>query len=436
MSEVGMSLGVQALIIFGIMLLLLVLGTEIFAAIGIATLVGLMVFINQGPDHFARSMWNWVNSFTLTAVPLFIFMGSMLAESGMIRWLFRGADKIINFLPGGMAASSLVASGVFGAISGSSIASVAAFGTSVLPEMERLGYKPSIAIGSVVMGGTLSVLIPPSVILIGYGAYMGLSIPRLFAAGLIPGIILAVFYIITVMVIAKVKPDLFPPRIRYTFKEKLGGLLDIGPAVFILVITLGSIFGGILTPTEAAALGGFLSILLSIVFRKFKISTVKKSALTAVKVAAMLMPLIFIVKIMGYVFNYLGTTEALAALMADLPLGKYGILAVIFFIYILLGFIMEGISIMMLSLAFVAPILTMLGFNFIWFGVMMVVVNELGLVTPPFGLNLFSLHAVVPKYSIFTIAKAAVPFYPAVLLLLALLVAFPEIVLWLPFQLY
>ena len=436
MSEAGMSLGAQALIIFGIMLLLLALGTEIFAAIGIATLVGLMVFINQGPDHFARSMWNWVNSFTLTAVPLFIFMGAMLAESGMIRWLFRGADKIINFLPGGMAASSLVASGVFGAISGSPLASVAAFGTSVLPEMERLGYKPSIAIGSVVMGGTLSVLIPPSVILIGYGAYMGLSIPRLFAAGLIPGIILALFYMITVMVIAKVKPDLCPPRIRYTLKEKLGGLLDIGPAVFILVITLGSIFGGILTPTEAAALGGFLSILLSIVFRKFSISTVRKSALIAVKTAAMLMPLIFIVKIMGYVFNYLGTTEALASFMAGLPLGKYGILFVIFFIYILLGFIMEGISIMMLSLAFVAPILTMLGFNFIWFGVIMVVVNELGLVTPPFGLNLFSLHAVVPKYSIFTIAKAAVPFYPAVLLLLALLVAFPEIVLWLPFQLY
>ena len=148
------------------------------------------------------------------------------------------------------------------------------------------------------------------------------------------------------------------------------------------------------------------------------------------------MPLIFIVKIMGYVFNYLGTTEALASFMAGLPLGKYGILFVIFFIYILLGFIMEGISIMMLSLAFVAPILTMLGFNFIWFGVIMVVVNELGLVTPPFGLNLFSLHAVVPKYSIFTIAKAAVPFYPAVLILLTLLVAFPEIVLWLPFQLY
>lgn len=436
MSEAGMSLGTQALIIFGIMLLLLALGTEIFAAIGIATLVGLLLFINQGPDHFARSMWNWVNSFTLTAVPLFIFMGAMLAESGMIRWLFRGADKIINFLPGGMAASSLVASGVFGAISGSSIASVAAFGTSVLPEMERLGYKPSIAIGSVVMGGTLSVLIPPSVILIGYGAYMGLSIPRLFAAGLIPGIILALFYLITVIVIAKIKPDLCPPRIRYTFKEKLGGLLDIGPAVFILVVTLGSIFGGILTPTEAAALGGFLSILLSIAFRKFKLSTVKKSALIAVKTAAMLMPLIFIVKIMGYVFNYLGTTEALASFMAGLPLGKYGILFVIFFIYILLGFIMEGISIMMLSLAFVAPILTMLGFNFIWFGVIMVVVNELGLVTPPFGLNLFSLHAVVPKYSIFTIAKAAVPFYPAVLILLTLLVAFPEIVLWLPFQLY
>ena len=191
-----------------------------------------------------------------------------------------------------------------------------------------------------------------------------------------------------------------------------------------------------MTPTEAAALGGFLSIVLCLAFRKLNLTNVRESALTAVKTAAMLMPLIFIVKIMGYVFQYLGTTDALAAFMASLPIGKYGILCVIFMIYILLGFIMEGISIMMISLAFVAPILTLLGFNFVWFGIIMVVVNELGLVTPPFGLNLFALHAVVPKYSIFTIAWSAVPYYPAVLILLTLCVAFPDIVLWLPFQLY
>lgn len=436
MSDAGMNLGMQAVVIIGLMLLFLVLGTEIFVAIGAGALIGLLLFLHQGPHHFAQSMWNWVSSFTLTAVPLFIFMGAMLAKCGMIRMLFRGADKIINFLPGGMAASSLVASGVFGAISGSSIASTAAFGTSVLPELERLGYKPRLAIGSVVMGGTLSVLIPPSVILIGYGAYMGLSIPRLFAAGLIPGIILMLLYLVTVVVIAKVKPDLCPPKIGYSFKEKLTGFLDIGPAIFILVVTLGSIFGGIMTPTEAAALGGFLSMLLALAFKELNVTNVKDSALTAVRTAAMMMPLIFIVKIMGYVFNFLGTTEALAVFMAGLPLGKYGILIVIFLIYIALGTIMEGISIMLLSLAFVAPILEMLGFNFIWFGVIMVVVNELGLVTPPFGLNLFALHAVVPRYSIFTIAFAAVPFYPAVLILLSLCVAFPDLVLWLPFQLY
>jgi tripartite ATP-independent transporter DctM subunit len=436
MSETGMSLGVQAFIILGTMLLFLALGTEIFAAIGAGAGVGLLLFLNQGPEHFSRSMWNWVNSYTLTAVPLFIFMGAMLAQSGVIRMLFRGADKIISFLPGGMAASSLLASGIFGAISGSSIASVAAFGTSVLPEMERLGYKPRIAVGSVVMGGTLSVLIPPSVILIGYGAYMQLSIPRLFAAGLIPGLILMLLYLITVVIIAKAKPDLCPERMKYSVKDKLTGVLDIAPAVIIMTVTLGSIFGGIMTPTEAAALGGFLSILTALAFRKLSVTIVKGSALVAVKTAAMMMPLIFIVKIMGYVFNYLGTTEALAVFMAGLPLGKYGILCIIFLIYILLGFIMEGISIMLLSLAFVAPILELLGFHLIWFGVIMVVVNELGLVTPPFGLNLFALHAVVPRYSIFTIAWAAVPFYPAVLILLTLCVAFPDIVMWLPFLLY
>ena len=243
-------------------------------------------------------------------------------------------------------------------------------------------------------------------------------------------------YLITVIIIAKLRPGWCPPKIPYTLKQKLSGFLDIGPAAFILIATLGSIFGGIMTPTEAAALGGFLSMVLAAAFRQLNLTNVRESALTAVKTAAMMMPLIFIVKIMGYIFNYLGTTEALAVFMASLPLGKYGILCVIFMIYILLGFIMEGISIMLLSLAFVAPILTLLGFHYVWFGVIMVVVNELGLVTPPFGLNLFALHAVVPRYSIFTIAWSAVPFYPAVLILLTLCVAFPDIVMWLPYLLY
>jgi tripartite ATP-independent transporter DctM subunit len=427
-----MSLGLIAVILVGGLFLLLALGVEIFVAIGTMAAVALAVFMGQALDQFAYTAWSELASFSLTATPLFIFMGAMFASSGVVRTLFRGADKLMSFLPGGMAASSIVASAVFGAISGSSIASVAAFGNSILPEMVRLGYKPRLSIGAIVMGGTLSVLIPPSVILIVYGAYQQVSVPRLFAAGIIPGLILAALYMVTIFVLVARDPSLVPPRPKLTLSDKLSGFKDVLPAASIIGIILGFIFGGVMTPTEAAAVGAVLSMALAAAYKKLNRQTVKEAALQAVKVTAMIMPLIVVVKVFGYAFKFLGATDVMSGLLLGLPFGTYGILAVIFLIYIILGTFMEGISIMLLSLAFVAPVITNLGFSFVWFGVIIVIVNELGLVTPPFGLNLFALRGVQPQYSLFTIARAAVPFYPAVLITLALCTVYPQLVTWLP----
>jgi tripartite ATP-independent transporter DctM subunit len=427
-----MSLSLIAVILVGGLFLLLALGVEIFVAIGTMAAVALAVFMGQALDQFAYTAWSELASFSLTATPLFIFMGAMFASSGVVRTLFRGADKLMSFLPGGMAASSIVASAVFGAISGSSIASVAAFGNSILPEMVRLGYKPRLSIGAIVMGGTLSVLIPPSVILIVYGAYQQVSVPRLFAAGIIPGLILAALYMVTIFVLVARDPSLVPPRPKLTLSDKLSGFKDVLPAASIIGIILGFIFGGVMTPTEAAAVGAVLSMALAAAYKKLNRQTVKEAALQAVKVTAMIMPLIVVVKVFGYAFKFLGATDVMSGLLLGLPFGTYGILAVIFLIYIILGTFMEGISIMLLSLAFVAPVITNLGFSFVWFGVIIVIVNELGLVTPPFGLNLFALRGVQPQYSLFTIARAAVPFYPAVLITLALCTVYPRLVTWLP----
>ena len=427
-----MSLGLISLILIGGLFLLLALGAEIFVAIGAMAAIGLVVFMGQSLDQFAYTAWSQLASFSLTAVPLFVFMGAMFGSSGVVRTLFRGADKLLSFLPGGMAASSIIASAVFGAISGSSIASVAAFGNSILPEMTKLGYRPRLAIGAIVMGGTLSVLIPPSVILIVYGGYQQVSVPRLFAGGIIPGIILAFFYLITIFVLVKRDPTLVPPRQKYTFMEKLSGVKDVLPALSIIGLILGFIFGGVMTATEAASLGAILSMVLAAAYKTLNRKTVREAALGAVKVTAMIMPLIVMTKVFGYVFQYLGATDVLSDFLLGLPLGKYGIMTVIFILYIILGTFMEGISIMLLSLAFVAPVITGLGFSFLWFGVIVVIVNELGLVTPPFGLNLFALHGVTPEYSLFTIARAALPFYPAVLLTLALCTVYPELITWLP----
>lgn len=427
-----MSLGLTALLMVAGLFLLLAMGAEIFVAIGTVGAIALVVLMGQSLDRFAYTAWSELASFSLTAVPLFVFMGAMFGSSGVVRTLFRGADKLLSFLPGGMAASSIIASAVFGAISGSSIASVAAFGNSILPEMTKLGYKPRLAIGSIVMGGTLSVLIPPSVILIVYGGYQQVSVPRLFAGGVIPGLILAFLYLITIFVVVRVEPDLVPAHPPMTRREKLSGFKDVLPVVAIIGLILGFIFGGVMTPTEAASIGAILSMALAAAYKKLNRHTLHQAALGAVKVTAMIMPLIVVVKVFGYVFNYLGATEVMSSLLLGLPLGKYGILAFIFLIYIILGTFMEGISIMLLSLAFVGPVITDLGFGFIWFGVIIVIVNELGLVTPPFGLNLFALHGVAPEYSLFTIARAALPFYPAVLITLALCTIYPELVTWLP----
>lgn len=427
-----MSLGLVAIILVGGLFLLLAMGAEIFVAISTMAALALLIFMGQSLDQFAYTGWSELASFSLTAVPLFIFMGAMFGSSGVIRTLFRGTDKLLSFLPGGMASSSIMASAVFGAISGSSIASVAAFGNSILPEMLRLGYKPRLAIGCILMGGTLSVLIPPSVILIVYGGYQQVSVPRLFAGGVVPGLILAFLYLITVLVIVKLQPDLVPPHPPMTMREKFSGFKDVLPVVSIIGLILGFIFGGVMTPTEAASIGAILSMALAAAYGKLSRKTVREAALGAVKVTAMIMPLIVVVKVFGYVFNFLGATEVMSNLLMSLPFGKYGILAFIFLIYIILGTFMEGISIMLLSLAFVAPVITNLGFGYVWFGVIIVIVNELGLVTPPFGLNLFALHGVAPQYSLFTIARAALPFYPAVLITLALCTVYPQLITWLP----
>jgi tripartite ATP-independent transporter DctM subunit len=427
-----MSLGVTALILVGGLFLLLALGAEIFVAIGTMGAIALVVFMGQGLDQFAYTSWSELASFSLTATPLFIFMGAMFASSGVVRTLFRGSDKLLSFLPGGMAASSIIASAVFGAISGSSIASVAAFGNSILPEMVRLGYKPKLSVGAICMGGTLSVLIPPSVILIIYGAYQQVSVPRLFAGGLVPGLILALCYLVTIFILVRRDPTLVPVRSPMTLSDKLSGFKDVLPAASIIGIILGFIFGGVMTPTEAAAVGAILSMGLAAMYKTLNRKTLKEAALQAVKVTAMIMPLIVVVKVFGYAFKFLGATDVLSDLLLGLPFGKLGIMAVIFLIYIILGTFMEGISIMLLSLAFVAPVIANLGFSFIWFGVIIVIVNELGLVTPPFGLNLFALRGVAPQYSLFFIAGSCLPFYPAVLITLGLCTVFPQLITWLP----
>lgn len=431
-----MSLELMSLILIIGLVLLIALGLEIGVAIGIIAAIGLVFFAGQPVRQFAFTAFDAQNSFTLTAVPLFIFMGALFSNTGVISSLFRGTEKLLGTLPGSLACSVLGANAIFGAMSGSSLAATATFGKIAFPDMERLGYNPGLALGSIAIGGTLSVLIPPSIVLIVYGVWAEVSVARLFAAGMIPGIILASFLILTVVVRVKLNPRLAPPASKFTWRERLGAIKEIGPFAVVIIIVLGVIFGGIMTPTEAASMGAFLSIVLALIYRRLTITAFKESIWTAARIAAMIAFIIMSASVLRMVFQYIGLTDAFAAFMMNLPFGRYGIFAVICVMYIILGMFFDAFAMLLLTLPFVIPLIVALGFDPIWFGIVYVVLAEIGFVTPPFGLNLFVLKGVVPHHDMMVIALGALPFLIPALLMVGLLTAFPQLALWLPKVLY
>jgi tripartite ATP-independent transporter DctM subunit len=432
------TLGLQSLLLLGGLTLLLVFGVEIAAAMGIVAGLGLLFFVHQPMDFFPRAAFDVMNSFTFTAIPLFVFMGTIYATTGIVRGLFRGAEKLFGNVPGSLASAMIVANAIFGAISGSSLAAAATFGRICFPEMKQAGYDARMSLGAIAISGTLSVLIPPSVILIVYGGWLDVSVARLFAGGVVPGIILTALFVLTVTFLVLRNPGLAPRGAtrRFTLREKLSALWDILPFATVITLVLGAIFSGIMTPTEAASLGALLSLVLALLFRQMTYQALKESMLSAVNISAMIAFVLFTARMLGQVFQYIGLTEATAAFLMDLHLGKYGMLALICVLYLILGCFFDSLSMLVLTIPFVAPLIKSLGFDFIWFGVVYVVLAEIGLVTPPFGLNLFVLKGVVPEYEITTIFAGTAPFLVAAGLLLVLIIAFPDLVLWLPNLLY
>ncbi|HUV56025.1 MAG TPA: TRAP transporter large permease subunit [Dehalococcoidales bacterium] len=431
-----MSLGLMCVIILGTMVLLMVMGIEVAVSIGIAAGLGLLLFVDQPLNQFAFSAWGVLNSFTLTAVPLFVFMGAIFANTGTIEALFIGARKLFGFLPGGLISAVIGANAVFGAMSGSTIAAAATFGKIAFPEMERLGYNPRLVLGSMAVATTLSALIPPSIILIVYGDLRIVSVPRLFAGGIVPGAILASALILTTIVLVRINPSLTPGVVKTTWGEKLTALKQVTPFALVILLVLGSIFAGIMTPTESSSLGAFLSIVIALAYRRMSFLALKQSMLTAAKITAMIAFLLFTATVMSIVFHHIGLVEKFSELMLGLPFGKYGIFAVVCVAYLILGMFFDSISMMVLTFPVITPLINSLGFDPLWFGVVYVVLAEIGCVTPPFGLNLFALQSVVPKYDIMVIALGALPYLVPTLLLVVLLTAFPQLILWLPSLLY
>jgi tripartite ATP-independent transporter DctM subunit len=420
----------------GGLLVLLGFGLEIGAAMGLTAAAGLVFIVDKPLVQMAWTAWESLNSFTLLAMPLFVFMGAVFSGSGAVHLLFSALDKWLGWLPGGLASVVVAANGVFGAISGSSVAAAATFSMIAYPEMEKRRYDPQLSLGAIAVGGTLSVLVPPSLILIVYGSWENVSVARLFAAALIPGMVLMLLLMLTVIVMVKLRPGLAPASTSATWGERIAAIKDMLPWLVVILIVMGSIFGGLMTPTEASALGAILALGIAWYYGRLTYKMVRDSALSAVKVTAMIGFIIFAARLLSFVFQDLGATVKLSGLVLDLGLSKYWVMLFIVILYLILGMFFDSMAMMLLTLSFVMPVITKLGYDPVWWGVTFVLLAEIGLVTPPFGLNLFTMHAVLPKFSVLYIARASLPFLAVMILMIWILIFFPDLALWLPRRLY
>lgn len=431
-----MSPELMTLLLMGGLMLMLMLGTEIGVAMGLTAAVGLVFAVNKPLVQMGWTAWESMNSFTLLAMPMFIFMGAVFSGSGAINLLFRALDKWLGWMPGGLASVVIASNGVFGAISGSSVAAAATFSMIAYPEMEKRRYDPKLSLGSIAVGGTLSVLVPPSLILIVYGSWENVSVARLFAAAVVPGFMLMLLLMLTVILMVKLNPSIAPRTESASWKERFVALKDMAPWLVVIVVVMGSIFGGLMTPTEASALGAFMSLGIAWYYNSLSYEMVKSAALTAVKVTAMIAFIIFAARLLSFVFQDLGATAKLSSAVLGLDLGKYGTMLMIVLLYLILGMFFDSFAMMLLTLSFIMPIIIKLGYDPIWWGVTFVLLAEIGLVTPPFGLNLFTIHGVLPKFSVMYIARSSLPFLAVMLLMVGILIVFPGLALWLPRLLY
>jgi len=380
-----------------------------------------------GIDPYATA-----SSYSLSVIPLFILMGMFLSYGGLGRDLYQAVDTWMGHLRGGLAMATIGACAAFAAVSGSTTATAATMGAVALPEMKRYNYKDSLATACVAAGGTLGILIPPSVILILYGILTEERIGQLLIAGILPGLLQAVLFMITIYLQVRLNPSLAPLRPEAAFKEKLVSLGKVWPVLTLFLLTMGGIYFGVFTPTEAGAVGAFGALILSLATRRFS----WKSLFASLDQAARTTAMIFLIVIGATVFgHFLAVTKIpfeLSGFIAGLGVSRYVVMAIILLLLMALGCFMEGIAILVLSMPILYPLVTSLGFDGIWFGIIMVVMLNIGLVTPPVGINVYITAGVAKDVPLMTIFRGVIPLWIAMIVCAALLVAFPQIATFLP----
>jgi tripartite ATP-independent transporter DctM subunit len=433
---------VLSIVIIFIMFVFLLSSIWIGVSLLLTGIVGMLIFDHNLPpvisvfdkmgDLLASSIYDSLNSWSLAALPMFILMGEILYKSSISTKLLNGLMPWLSFIPGKLLHVNVAACSLFAAVSGSSAATTATVGKITLDELKKRGYSKSLALGSLAGSGTLGFLIPPSLIMIIYGVLSDVSIGKLFMAGIIPGLLLATLYSVYIMIVSKLDKSVVPQaEDKYVFSDFANSIQDLFPVLLLITVVLGSIYTGVATPTEAASLGVLGAIILAVYFRSFSFEIMKNALLNTIKTSVMISFIIVGAGFLSQVIGFLGIARAISEYITTLGLSPMMLILIIGIMYIILGMILDGISIVVMTLPIVLPIIVLAGFDPLWFGIFLVFMVELSQITPPVGFSLFIIQGISGE-KIEYILKATLPFFLLTIAAVVIITYFPQIVQFLP----
>jgi len=379
--------------------------------------------------------WSTSTNFILFAIPLFILLGEILLRSGIAERMYAAMTHWLSWLPGGLMHSNIGTCTLFAAVSGSSVATAATIGTVAVEQIDKYGYNERLYLGTIAAGGTLGILIPPSIPMIVYGALTDTSIPQLYIAGIVPGAVLALLFMLTVIVSCVIRPRWGGHRVIADWGGRWRSLPDLVPPLLIFIVVIGSIYGGIATPTESAGLGVVAAFALAAWRRRLSWRMLRDTFEGTMKTTAMIMAILIAAYFVNFIITSIGLSGKVMSYVTGFGLSPTGTIVVIVLFYLVLGMFMESLSMLVATVPIITPVVAALGFNPIWFGVLMMLLIETALITPPVGFNLFVVQGVRSRGQIYDVIMGSVPFVVTLMVMIALLIAYPQIALWLPAKL-
>lgn len=419
---------------FGLLIGLMCLGFHVAFVMFAVSILGAFFYLGiPATLEYGTQYWSATNNFVLVAIPLFVLLGELLVRGGFTDRMYRSLADWLSPLPGGLLHSNIGACALFAAVSGSSVATAATVGTVALPAFDKRGYDQRLVLGTVAAGATLGILIPPSINMIIYGAMTNTSVGRLYAAGVIPGLLLTALFMLVVVVLCRIWPALAgPAEARATLRGKLGRLVDLLPPLLVFGLVMGSIYGGWATPTESAALGVVVSVILCAVYGKLSFRMLHECFLSTMAVTAMITLITVAAFYLNFVLGIMGVPDLLTRFVGGLSLTPGQMILILTVFYLILGCFLDALAMIVGTIPIVFPIILALKIDPVWFGIFLVVMAELALITPPVGMNLYVVQGIRGRGKITEVIAGVMPFLAMMLLLVVLLWLFPGLALWLP----